>query len=404
MKYSVKVGLQATKTQSKPIRIRISFLSSRVDVALGYSYETENWDSRTGYPRKRTKNASNQTAAEITMAINERVDAIEKYFQRCELDDIEPQAAELRRLCGARVRTGGDTLDCFFGKYMQELASRHYTENTMNALTLNITRFCKIYGQMSIYDVDDDILVRYTDNLVDQGLNNTTIIVYVNAVAGFVKWALEKACIKRDIRKTSLKIVKDDTKSYLEPEELSALYHYKPINPSEELAKDYFVFGSFTGLRYSDLSKLKKSELSELEINTMCRKTGKRVRIEINKYSKEIIDKYIGTPSKNLLPYISNSWLDMVLWQIFVKLGFDTPVIQEYWSGERLMRKEVPKYEILAIHSARRTFVVQCLKRGVPPLVVIRWTGHKDLTSLGPYIAIVDAQRKKEMQKLDIDL
>ena len=62
------------------------------------------------------------------------------------------------------------------------------------------------------------------------------------------------------------------------------------------------------------------------------------------------------------------------------------------------------KYEILSSHSARRTFVVECLRKGIAPLVIIKWTGHSNLETLRPYIAIVDELKKSEMQKFDEEL
>ena len=132
-------------------------------------------------------------------------------------------------------------------------------------------------------------------------------------------------------------------------------------------------------------------------------KTGKHVVIDLNKFSKEIYDKYMeeNEYSETLFPKNNLATYNRKLTEIFRRLNFNTPVLQEYYLGNQLMRTEVPKYTILSSHSARRTFVVECLQRNIPPIVIIRWTGHKDLTALGPYIAIVDAQRKSEMNKFD---
>ena len=47
---------------------------------------------------------------------------------------------------------------------------------------------------------------------------------------------------------------------------------------------------------------------------------------------------------------------------------------------------------------------MECLRKGIAPLVIIKWTGHSNLETLRPYIAIVDELKKSEMQKFDDDL
>lgn len=406
MRYSARVCLQATRSESKPIRIRVSFCGNRVDIALGYSYESDKWDALSGYPLKRTKNLSNQTAAEITIAINDKLDEIDKYFKRCEVTDTEPDAAELRRLLGRRPKAGsGNSLARYCELYKQYVDSRHLKEKSKKRIFSSLKLFCEANSDLDdVINIDSNIVIRFEDYLIDRKLHNSTISIYCIEAKSFVKWICEQIGLNIEVHRSILPMIDDDTKSYLEPNELKAIYEYEPQNDTEQRAKDYFIMGCFTGLRYVDLRKLRKSEITDTEIVTNMSKTHKKVRIEINRYSREVIDRYMDSPLDTILPYMSQQWLNENLRKMFIILHFDTPVMVEYYNGKTLVTRERPKYDILASHSARRTFVVQCLKKNVPPMVIIRWTGHKDLKALGPYIAIVDSQRKEEMQKLDMDL
>ena len=49
-----------------------------------------------------------------------------------------------------------------------------------------------------------------------------------------------------------------------------------------------------------------------------------------------------------------------------------------------------PKWEVIGTHAARRTFVVNALRLGVPPTVVMQWTGHSGYDAMRPYIAVAD--------------
>ena len=46
--------------------------------------------------------------------------------------------------------------------------------------------------------------------------------------------------------------------------------------------------------------------------------------------------------------------------------------------------------------------MVECLRRGIAPAVVMKWTGHADFDAMRPYIEIVDSLKESEMQKFNI--
>lgn len=53
-----------------------------------------------------------------------------------------------------------------------------------------------------------------------------------------------------------------------------------------------------------------------------------------------------------------------------------------------------------------QTFSVKCLGYelviiGIPPNVVMKWTGHSDYSSMKPYIDIVDSIKASSMTKLN---
>ena len=59
------------------------------------------------------------------------------------------------------------------------------------------------------------------------------------------------------------------------------------------------------------------------------------------------------------------------------------------------------KSDIKGDHTGRRTFIVTTLSLGIPPNVVMKWTGHSDYSSMKPYIDIVDDIKATSMTKLN---
>ena len=60
-----------------------------------------------------------------------------------------------------------------------------------------------------------------------------------------------------------------------------------------------------------------------------------------------------------------------------------------------------PKWELVGTHTGRRTFIVNALSLGIPPNVVMKWTGHNDYKAMRPYIDIVDSIKAESMTKFN---
>lgn len=59
-----------------------------------------------------------------------------------------------------------------------------------------------------------------------------------------------------------------------------------------ERVRDVFLFQCFTGLRYSDVFNLRRSDVKENHIEITTVKTADSLIIELNNHSKAILDKY----------------------------------------------------------------------------------------------------------------
>ena len=55
----------------------------------------------------------------------------------------------------------------------------------------------------------------------------------------------------------------------------------------------------------------------------------------------------------------------------------------------------------LRSRSGRKTFIVQALSRGIPPNIVMKWTGHSDYKAMKPYIDITGSIKASAMPKMN---
>ena len=102
-----------------------------------------------------------------------------------------------------------------------------------------------------------------------------------------------------------------------------------------------------------------------IEVTTV--KTADSISIELNKVTRDILEKYKDTPFKD---------------------NVRTDKIQ-------------PKWELVGTHTGRRTFIVNALSLGNTPNIVMKWTGHSDYKAMKPYIDIVDSIKASSMTKFD---
>ena len=66
-----------------------------------------------------------------------------------------------------------------------------------------------------------------------------------------------------------------------------------------------------------------------------------------------------------------------------------------------IIRRTHVKYTLLGTHAGRRTFICNALALGIPPQVVMKWTGHSDYKAMKPYIDIADDIKANAMSKFN---
>lgn len=240
-----------------------------------------------------------------------------------------------------------------------------------------------------------------------KNMRNTTVVNHWNFLKWFLRWSLDKGyhhCrdfdrFKPKLRKTTQKVI------FLTDDELKRLQAF-PI-PSRKMylerVRDVFLFCCFTGLRYSDVYNLKRSDVKKKTIEITTIKTADSLIIELNDQSRTILNKYKKMVFKDnkALPVISNQRMNTYLKELGKLAALNEPVRRTYFKGNRRIDEVVPKYRLLATHVGRRTFICNALALGIPPEVVMKWTGHSDYAAMKPYIDIADKVKASAMRRFN---
>ena len=145
---------------------------------------------------------------------------------------------------------------------------------------------------------------------------------------------------------------------------------------------------------------MRRTDVFDDHISLTTVKTADAIRIELNKYSRAILDKYAADHFEgNLaLPVISNQKMNDYLKDVGKACSLDAPITITYYKGNERIDEVFPKYELLGTHAGRRTFICNALSLGISPQVVMKWTGHSDYKAMKPYIDIADAAKVEAMR------
>ena len=221
----------------------------------------------------------------------------------------------------------------------------------------------------------------------------------------FLRWSFKQGIHSNNAYDTFKPKLKDTQKIiiFLTWEELNRLPEFKipPTKQALERVRDVFLFQCFTGLRYSDVFNLRRSDIKGDYIEVTTVKTSDSLIIELNDHSRAIFEKYKDVEFENdkALPVITNQKMNDYLKELAELAEINEPVRQTYYKGNERIDEVTPKYVLLGTHAGRRTFICNALALGIPPQVVMEWTGHSDYKAMKPYIDIADDIKANAMSR-----
>lgn len=402
------------------IRMRISYAGNQpLDFPTGCNIDTEFWDNSSQYALPEFEGKGGQKTTDINRTIDEYRAFVNDIFARYELlEKRVPSPGEVKDLFNDMIGRSKidlpDPSESFFkvfDMFTDEVGEKNqWTPATYQKFAALKNHFLLFDPKMSFFTANDKKLQEYVNYLSKKGFRNTTISKNLAFVRWFFRWASNKGYYNgtvHDTFKPRLKGVDGNAKEiiFLTQEEIKKLqnYHFKENEKALERVRDVFLFSCFTGLRYSDVAKLKHSDIKKGFIRIVTQKTVDGLTIELNKHAQAILDKYKDAefPNDKALPVISNEKMNEHLKRLGQVCELEEPTRIVYFKGNIRHEEVYPKWQLLTTHCGRRTFVVTALQVGIPVEVIMRWTGHSSYDAMKPYAAIVDELKERSMSRFD---
>jgi site-specific recombinase XerD len=333
-------------------------------------------------------------------------------------DHAQPSIEELRELLNKKINpsTKESKTDffSFINKFITEAPNRvndktgkHFSKSTIQAYknTLKIlSEFKKQKNKRIDFDtIDLDFYQDFTEYLSQtEGFAINTIGKHIKTIKTFLNEATERGLNKHyQFRSKRFKVVSEKTESiYLNEKELEEIYSLD-LSDNDRLNKvrDLFLVGCWTGLRFSDFTRLSIENIKEDFIEIETKKTLEPVVIPIHETVKKIMEKYKSEYSNSLPPSISNVKMNQYLKELGKKveslhIQTNTNITK---AGVNISRN-VKKYEMITTHTARRSFATNLYIDGLPTATIMKITGHRTEKAFMKYIKITPNENAKLLQ------
>ena len=404
--------------ENVPIPMRVNFASKRIEFTTGYRIDAAKWDTDKQRVRNGCTNKLKQSASEINASLLGYYTEVQEIFKKFEVEEIMPTPEQIKEAFNAlhkpteEVKPRKSTPNVFykvFDEFVRDCGRQNdWTDSTYEKFAAVKNHLMNFRDGLTFDFFDEKGLNDYVTYLRDvKEMRNTTIGKQLSFLKWFLRWAFKKGVhqnnaydsYKPKLKSTQKKII------FLTWDELNRLREFKiPSNKQAiERVRDVFLFQCFTGLRYSDVFNLRRSDIKGDHIEVTTVKTSDSLIIELNKHSKAILDKYkdVAFEDNKVLPVITNQKMNDYLKELAELADIDEPIRQTYYKGNERIDEVTPKYALLGTHAGRRTFICNALALGIPPQVVMKWTGHSDYKAMKPYIDIADDIKANAMSKFN---
>lgn len=385
------------------LRVFITYNKRKFSYSLGFSVDKSKWDMAMQRCKRNTTHGKSFTPA---IKINAEIQRYEETIQSVansfkESPTIEDFKAALDKEFKREKKTVQK--EGFFDLYERYIREQGSICNWSDSVLRNHNKILKEWklfdAEMSIDKINPDTIDKFTIFQIRLGHQNETTNKKISMSKWFFRWLVAKGLLadisftahKTHLKRSSRVVV------FLTWEELMKVYNHTFERPNLSRARDFFCLCCFTSLRYSDAAALKKTDIYDDAIHITTQKTNDKITIELNNYSRTILQRYADNDTDKALPVISNQNMNVYVKEVCRQCGINEKLTDIYYIGEKKYVETKEKWEMIGTHSGRRTFICNALMLGIAPNVVMKWTGHSDYKSMQPYIDIADEAKKTAM-------
>lgn len=200
---------------------------------------------------------------------------------------------------------------------------------------------------------------------------------------------------------SDFKILDEDADAiYLTSVEITKIFQLD-LSDRPDLApcRNLFVLGCLTGLRFSDFTSLKDSDIRKGMLHKKQEKSDHWVVVPLRKQAEEIFSERF----RDGIPSFSNVMFNRLIKEVAKLAGIAEPVRFTHKKGNKDIITVRPKYGWVTSHTCRRSFCTNEFLAGTPAELIMKISGHKSLRDFYRYIRITPEEAGRKIRELWVD-
>ena len=386
-----------------PIQLVLRHDGKRIRKNTGFSVLEIHWNGHRVKPNLKKESNNNYEIINNELQLIE--EKVNKLFLFLKGNDIPFSVEKFNEIFEKKAEPEEDKFDFFscFEEYIDK-GKLTKTPNTIKGQTTiknYLEFFCKENTITLSFDkINDDFFEQLRDYSYQiKMMKQNYFAKVIKVLKSFLNWATEKGYnTNREFEK--FRAVEHDIDIvYLSFDELMKLYEKDFNNDRLSQVRDFYCMGCFTGLRFSDLSKLHLANISEDHIVLSIQKTKTQNHaIKLNKYAKAILEKYKGTIYEPL-PIISSQKFNEYIKECCELAEITQPFTIHWFVGNKKKSLTQPKCKLITSHTARKTFITNSLLLGMEPKAIKKIANIKKDAVLDKYMKVTEAFTDEQMDK-----
>lgn len=261
------------------------------------------------------------------------------------------------------------------------------TRNPQYEFLLSRMRCAMEVDEVKFSDINTINLRRFKDYMEGE-VSNNSLRTYMAVLKAAINEMVSDGLISNAKCVSVLKAKAEPQQNVsLTDEEIKKLENYYECllktsgNQIEKGVLTLFLIEIFTGARGVDVENFTLDNINENKLTYVSKKTHTLTVLPAHHKLKLLIK---NMPNREFSRMTKNRTIKRI-----AKLCGINQLVNIYYHGRQ---RKMPKYEFVAFHTARRSFVSNLIERGVPISAVSKLAGHKNINMTQRYFVTQDIQ------------
>lgn len=395
---------KANQAGEAPLYLVYQHLRKRAYFATGYALLPAHWDESRGKVRRSHPHSTELngyldrlTQSLLNLELQARANGEPVSTESIRAAFLELERPSPKSPQGTDSVTLLEAVNRFLGQHAAH--RRSATLKTYKTLTRHLEHFTR-KKPTPLADVDTRFATEFTAYLAEKGLTTTSTAKVVAILKRVLRWADLEAGLHVAPNYARIRATRPRTPVgaiALTRQDIEALEALEIANRAIADTRDVFLFGCYTGLRFSDIERLRPEDIEGDILRLVLVKTAQPLRLRMLPQAVAILQRHRGRYPTAALPVVSNQAFNRNLKALGQLAGFAQPVVRVKFVGAKRIEEALPRWALLTTHTARRTFATISLSLGVAPTTVQRALGHADVRQTLQYVKATEIEMDTEL-------